>query len=65
MLNSRITPGTYSATTFAPLLGIGVEYALGPATRIRVEYEHYGRFGSAEMGRTSIGMPSLSLTQAF
>jgi opacity protein-like surface antigen len=65
-LASRITPGTYRATTTAPLLGIGLEYSATKSVRVRLEYESFGRFGNqTSTGRANIVMTSLGLIYAF
>ena len=66
LITNRIKPGTYSKTSAAPLLGVGFEYALGERTTLRLEYENYGRFGSADnTGRANTSLTSLGIVYSF
>ncbi len=65
-LASFITPGHYSRTTTAPLVGLGVEYAISKSMKFRLDYENFGRFGSpVSTGRADVDMTSIGVSYRF
>jgi OOP family OmpA-OmpF porin len=66
ILISFITPGSYSKTTAAPLIGFGVEYAASEHIVIRIQYEDYGKFGGqTTTGRSRVDMTSVGVSYKF
>jgi OmpA-OmpF porin, OOP family len=66
ILTSFISPGSYSKTTTAPLLGLGIEYAVWENIAIRLQYEDYGKFGGeTTTGRARIDMISIGASYRF
>lgn len=65
-LTAFIKPGSYSETVFAPLVGVGIEYAFAKNSKVRLEYENYGRFGGqTTTGRSTNAMTSLGIVYSF
>ena len=66
LLTTLIGPGVYSETVVAPLLGVGMEYGFAKDTKVRLEYENYGRFGrQSTTGRSTNTMTSLGIIYSF
>jgi opacity protein-like surface antigen len=63
---SYLSPGSYSETSNAPLIGVGVEYLVSKDIKLRLEYENYGRFGGqTTTGRANTAMTSLGISRLF
>lgn len=65
-LTSFVLPGHYSHSTTAPLVGLGVEYAISKSMKFRLDYENFGRFGSpVSTGRADVDMTSVGFSYRF